>query len=185
MVVDLGRLNDLCEAAGESVAEIPISAILPPSTTSDDIKNVLNANLRVESIEIKCSEPVNICRTIEANLRCIPPYFEVPVRQGCIAAFDALASVGARAKLRMGGIVPEAFPRPDDVVECLRIAADRRVPFKATAGLHHPIRSRHRLSYEPDSPRGLMHGFVNFFCAAALVYFGNGGEAKAALEEED
>src|SRR5438270_9261256 len=69
MVVDLGRLNDLCEAAGESVAEIPISAILPPSTTSDDIKNVLNANLRVESIEIKCSEPVNICRTIEANLR--------------------------------------------------------------------------------------------------------------------
>lgn len=35
------------------------------------------------------------------------------------------------------------------------------VPFKATAGLHHPIRCFKPLTYAEDAPQGTMHGFLN------------------------
>ncbi len=54
------------------------------------------------------------------------------------------------------------------------------MPFKATAGLHHPLRSLRRLTYQPDSPSGVMHGFLNVFLAAALVRAGM--ETGLALE---
>jgi hypothetical protein len=35
------------------------------------------------------------------------------------------------------------------------------VPFKATAGLHHPIRCYKPLTYAANAPKGTMHGFLN------------------------
>jgi hypothetical protein len=58
------------------------------------------------------------------------------------------------------------------------------VPFKATAGLHHPLRSIHRLTYKDDSPSGTMHGFLNVFLAAASVEKGIDAETCAKLLEE-
>jgi hypothetical protein len=58
------------------------------------------------------------------------------------------------------------------------------VPFKATAGLHHPIRGEYRFTYEADSTKGTMYGFLNVFVAAALVAAGaNEDTGIAALEE--
>jgi hypothetical protein len=37
------------------------------------------------------------------------------------------------------------------------------VPFKATAGLHHPIRCYRPLTYAEGGPSGTMHGFLNLF----------------------
>jgi hypothetical protein len=54
------------------------------------------------------------------------------------------------------------------------------VPFKATAGLHHPLRSVHRFTYQADSPSGIMHGFVNVFLAAAFLRAGM--ETKTAVQ---
>ncbi|HEX7807360.1 MAG TPA: hypothetical protein VF608_01500, partial [Thermoanaerobaculia bacterium] len=54
------------------------------------------------------------------------------------------------------------------------------VAFKATAGLHHPLRCVRPLTYEPNAPTGLMHGFVNVFLAAAMIE-----DAEAILEERD
>src|SRR5204863_5728364 len=64
-------------------------------------------------------------------------------------------------------------------------AAD--VPFKATAGLHHPIRAEHGLTYEKGCPRAVMHGFLNLFLAAALVRGSrcDGADALEALRETD
>ena len=45
-----------------------------------------------------------------------------------------------------------AFPATGDLLRFLRAASAHRVPFKATAGLHHPLRAEYRLTYEPDSP---------------------------------
>jgi hypothetical protein len=58
------------------------------------------------------------------------------------------------------------------------------VPFKATAGLHHPLRGEYRLTYEPDAPSATMFGFLNVFAAAALAAAGAGdGELIELLEE--
>jgi hypothetical protein len=58
------------------------------------------------------------------------------------------------------------------------------VAFKATAGLHHPLRSVHRFTYQPESASGIMHGFVNLFLAAAFLRTGMENEIATQLLEE-
>jgi hypothetical protein len=77
-------------------------------------------------------------------------YTEIPV--------TADPSGLVRAKIRTGGLTPDAYPSAEALAGFLRRAATARVPFKATAGLHHPL---------PVPP---MHGFVNVFLAAALAW---------------
>ena len=111
----------------------------------------------------------------------VTAYFELPID----ADPAPLAGGRGRAKVRTGGLTPEAFPAPADLVRFLYRCAKARVPFKATAGLHHPIRSMQCCTYEADSPAALMHGFVNVFLAAALLWHGgSAGDAIATLEEE-
>ena len=60
------------------------------------------------------------------------------------------------------------------------------MPFKATAGLHHAVRSDQALTYETGSPRAVMHGFLNVFAAAALAREGlTTDEVEAVLREDD
>ncbi len=74
----------------------------------------------------------------------LPTYCEAPL--GEIA--------GGFAKIRT------AEATSAQIADFLCSAAARRLPFKATAGLHHPVRSEK------------MHGFLNVFTAAALAWFG-------------
>jgi hypothetical protein len=96
-----------------------------------------------------------------------PAYCEVPVQQ-----LDEVKRAGSFAKVRTGGVKPEAIPPVADVAAFIRTCAERRLPFKATAGLHHPVRAEQALTYEPDAPRAVMHGFLNFFLAAAFAWHG-------------
>ncbi|MBZ5584453.1 MAG: hypothetical protein LAQ30_20020 [Acidobacteriia bacterium] len=91
---------------------------------------------------------------------------------------------GAYAKIRTGGLTPDALPSPDAIAGFLAEAAARRIPFKATAGLHHPFRSPRPLTYAADSPRAVMHGFVNVFAAAAFAWHGAEPDALVALLDE-
>ena len=99
---------------------------------------------------------------------------------------DAIADAGMRVKLRMGGMTAEAFPEAASVASTLKELSKRGLAIKATAGLHHPLRSRHPFTYREDSENGVMHGFVNLLCAAALVWFGGAkDEVVQLLEEQD
>ncbi|HKR64678.1 MAG TPA: hypothetical protein VJZ00_13180 [Thermoanaerobaculia bacterium] len=97
-----------------------------------------------------------------------------------VALIDELARRGLRAKIRTGGLTVDAFPAVENVAEFLRACAAKGVAFKATAGLHHPLRCVKPLTYEPNAPTGKMHGFLNVFLAAALL-----DHADAILGEED
>jgi hypothetical protein len=92
----------------------------------------------------------------------LPTYCEAPLEQ----LSDGFA------KIRTGGLTPDTILPSEDIADFLRAAAARRVPFKATAGLHHPIRSERPLTYAVDSPRAVMHGFVNVFLAASFAWHG-------------
>ncbi|HEV8435458.1 MAG TPA: hypothetical protein VGR95_18765 [Thermoanaerobaculia bacterium] len=97
-----------------------------------------------------------------------------------VGLIPELASHGLHAKIRTGGITPEAIPHPDRVATFIRICAMHAVPFKATAGLHHPVRCMRALTYEANSQRATMHGFVNVFMAAAFPH-----DSERILAEED
>ena len=87
---------------------------------------------------------------------------------------------GLRAKIRTGGITEDAFPTAGSVATFIRACKEAGVPFKATAGLHHPLRCVKPLTYEPNAAVGTMHGFLNVFLAAAMVE-----DAEAILTEMD
>lgn len=185
-IADVSKLDELREAAADALPSIPLSVIAPVDFDGGMLAQRRDEGFRIEAIEIKCDEPLNIARVRERIGEELECYFEIPLQQACTGAIDVLGAVNARAKLRMGGVVAEAFPPAAAVVERLETMADRGVAFKATAGLHHPLRAEHRLTYAGDSPSGVMHGFVNLLCAAAVLRFG-GSRAEAAriLEERD
>lgn len=97
-----------------------------------------------------------------------------------VSLLDAIARKGLRAKIRTGGLTEDAFPTSQRIASFMRACKAQGVAFKATAGLHHPLRCVHSLTYEPNAPTGLMHGFVNVFLAAAML-----DHAEAILEEMD
>ncbi len=146
----------------------------------------------VDAIEMRITEPGDIDEALEVIPEMIAPAFELP--KGAIFGGDprgfvaALAGNQAVAKIRCGGVTPDLYPRSEDIARFLHACNSADVAFKATAGLHHPIRSEHALSYEPDAPRGVMHGFVNVFMAAALVRCVRGLDMEttiAVLDETD
>lgn len=184
-IVDVARLGELRTAAGPELASIKLSVIVAADGGFEGLHQACR-ELPIESIEIKCHEPFTITRLCHALPEDVERYFEINPLSACTTAIDALAAVNARAKLRMGGVSADAFPQADVVIRNLHTLADRQVPFKATAGLHHPIRSQHPLTYAQDSPQGMMHGFVNLFCTCAALYFRQSSDtALEIMTEQD
>jgi hypothetical protein len=127
---------------------------------------------------------------VERLLRQVPPYLqayvEIPIAGDPAPLVAAIGRAGGRAKVRTGGITPDAFPATADVVRFIRSCLSTKVPFKATAGLHHPLRAEYRLTYEPGSVRGTMFGFLNLFLASAFMADGlDDRQAGLLLEEPD
>jgi hypothetical protein len=112
-------------------------------------------------------------------------YVEAPSRDDRDGWLAAIAEEKACAKIRMGGVTAEAIPQAVAVAGFLEACARHGLPLKATAGLHHAIRAEHPLTYDPQSARAVMHGFVNFFIAAAVVCDGGSVvEAEAMLVDD-
>jgi hypothetical protein len=137
----------------------------------------------VDSVEVKIASAEEITRIAGIIPAEFATYFEIPL-SNCGECIRAVADSGRRAKIRTGGETPEKFPAPESVIEFMRQCSAADVPFKATAGLHHPLRSVHRLTYQPDSPSGMMHGFLNVFLAAAFLRAGMAAEVARQLLEE-
>jgi len=125
-------------------------------------------------VEIKATTPGSIDDALDLLPEEIYPYFEIPIRRDATpdvrGYLIAISGNEAAAKVRTGGVTPELFPLTSDIAFFLSACAAAQVPFKATAGLHHPIRAEHPLTYEPNAPRGVMHGFCNLFLASAAAW---------------
>jgi hypothetical protein len=71
-----------------------------------------------------------------------------------------------RAKLRTGGLEAGAFPDVATVANFVGRCVATEVPFKATAGLHHPFPTR------SDVDGATEHGFVNLLAATRAALAG-------------
>jgi hypothetical protein len=108
-------------------------------------------------------------------------YCEVPHRDDPAAMLQAVHTAGVRAKIRTGGVTPDAFPTPVEVTRFLRRCHEFGVTAKATAGLHHPLRGDYRLTYAPNAVRGTMYGYLNVFLAAAAIGAGLADEVATSI----
>ncbi|MEX0928852.1 MAG: hypothetical protein WDZ53_05555 [Balneolales bacterium] len=66
-------------------------------------------------------------------------------------------------KLRSGGTKAEMFPSVEEVAQVIKLCCSVNIPFKATAGLHHPVR------YFDETYQVWAHGFFNVFLAGILT----------------
>jgi hypothetical protein len=131
------------------------------------------SGFRVASIETKAESASTVERVSAAVPEALTVAFEIPLslaRRERWAVLSAVKAAGRIAKVRTGGVRTEAIPSTSEIAGFIWDCARAGVAFKATAGLHHPVRAEQRLTYAPDSPRAVMHGFVNVFLAAAAAW---------------
>jgi hypothetical protein len=140
----------------------------------------------VDTFELKGADPAMVAEAAKIIPRGAALYVEVPLDADPAPLLDVIAEYNVRAKARTGGVTAESIPSSAEVVRFLSACAERGVVYKCTAGLHHPIRARYRLTYTPDAPSGLMHGYVNVFLAGAYLLHGMpDAEAVELLDETE
>ncbi len=148
----LSRLVWPASALGElSSSERPISAVLDAP---------LPHEAHVEAVEVWYRDDLDSLTGLAGAV-----YVEVPLDDALEERLDAVAARGFRAKVRCGG---DEAPNSAGLARFVRTCRERDLPFKATAGLHHAVRSNGE------------HGFLNLF--AAVVFE---GDEEAALGETD
>src|SRR4029453_16093606 len=125
-----------------------------------------------DTIELKLDAATELAVVLAKVPPAITTYVELPIDDDLGSRLAILSHAGARAKVRTGGLTEGAFPASHALARFIQSCADAGVPFKATAGLHHPLRGDYRLTYEPGSPHGMMFGFLNVFLAAAFARTG-------------
>ncbi|MDB5095217.1 MAG: hypothetical protein JWO85_3318 [Candidatus Eremiobacteraeota bacterium] len=190
-VVPASRIGELADRRDPS-RPLTLSVILDAAlnakgdTVRADLDRVARAGLdgaTVASFELKTAALLD-----EAGLRAaiatiaehyptqpVSLYYEFPYSGGwtiqpatslavLAAVRDAAPTVTVGAKLRCGGLVPGVTPSIADVAEFILAAHAHDLPWKATAGLHHPVRG----IYDGE----LMHGFLNVFIAGIALHAG-------------
>jgi len=190
LVVPVARLEEL-EAALPRDVEFPwrVSALMGGNVESDfaaiDAFHRLAAGrARVTSVEMRVQTPEQIEAAATKLPEEIDAYFEIAVAEDPSPLIAAIASAKQRAKIRTGGVTADAFPPAAHIIRFLDLCARANVPFKATAGLHHPLYCHRPLTYAADAPQGWMFGFVNLFLVAAWIRLGLDPKAVAPLLEE-
>ncbi len=205
-IVAASRIDELVQdAAG---APPPLSAIVDAGNDSRawfgntqaalariaTLKNSRRA--QIETLEVPLSPLLSLRETYDAaigqyaaaasqaGLREVPSFIELPRDERWLALLPgALAAMQRHrigAKLRCGGVTAASVPPVLDVATFLHVANDEGAAFKATAGLHHPIRG-----YNEESGF-IMHGFLNVLAAAALAKSGAPlDDLIAVLEDEE
>ena len=142
-------------------------------------------NARVASLELKAASAAEIRKAASAIAGRIETFFEIPITQDPTELLDAIHAVRGRAKVRSGGTTKGAAPSSADLARFLELARSRAA-FKATAGLHHAVRSLRPLTYEAGCDSDVMHGFLNLFLASCLALQGAGTDAlRRMLEDQD
>ncbi len=162
------------QCCGEQVTPWLLSVLNTGEATTEDerfIEAFSEGAAFLDAVEFKASDPAEAERLLLSFPSDMLAYVEF-APEHCEQMLPILKKRDARAKIRTGGITENAIPSIEQVAHFLESCANAKIAFKATAGLHHPLRSMQKLTYEPNSASAMMHGFINVFVAATIAYRG-------------
>jgi len=134
----------------------------------------------IDVVELKGESPAAIDDALELISDDYFAFFEAPIDRDPRGLIAALVDGDAGAKVRTGGATADAYPAPEHLARFIAACAAANVPFKATAGLHHPFR------HESAAIKAREFGFLNVFVAGCLAQTHElaASELVQLLEEE-
>ncbi|HWP30786.1 MAG TPA: hypothetical protein VNK96_03530 [Fimbriimonadales bacterium] len=132
-----------------------------------DFSKTHSRDYRVQSYEIRANSPLEIHGSWFEDLHRMFPgiraFIEIPFDETTLSdSLSALKTENLFGKVRIAE--RDSVLSGEQLARWLVLCANLRLPFKATAGLHHPIYLDERGTYK--------HGFLNLFCAGTIAYFG-------------
>ncbi len=133
-----------------------------------------------DALEVKANTVSKIDNTVSYLPEGVDAYFEIARNNLLGDLVSTLSFKKQRAKIRTGGTRGEDFPTSKEIIRFVRTCLAANVPFKATAGLHHPLRCFKPLTYAKNAPQGTMHGFMNVLLMTAFA----GESYRVGLLEE-
>ncbi len=185
-------LSELLEQMPDSVLEPwPISVL---GTSLDGYRQDMNAIERFEEAAhgraiVECYEvKANRAELESAHLKALANagfeevFIEVPWGEEMLDALHQLVLVeGIGAKARTGGLEAAAFPSSEMLAKFIHEAISLDIPFKLTAGLHHPA------PHHDEAIGARMHGFLNVLVGTtlALAHDLRRDELASILSEDD
>lgn len=187
-------LNALRQSAADETGPWWISALTAPAGSAElaaDLERIHAFNERqedddgglalIETIELKADSVAAIESAMEQITGGLKPYFEVAVDRDPRDMIVAMTAGDCGAKVRTGGMTADLYPSCANLARFIHACAAGNVPFKATAGMHHPLHHRN------DTVGCDEHGFLNVFIAAGLALTDELGvnDIAAVLEERD
>ena len=157
--LDSSRRIPLCAVVGEQwqVAMTRLNEIAPELRAT-----------QVTAIEGKWTES-NLPPELLENHNGSTIYVELPIDDELENRLRFLRDAKLCAKLRAGGTRSELFPAVKAVVEFLSGCRRIGLPYKLTAGLHHLWADQYCMTYATDSPKTIMHGFLQVALAALAL----------------
>jgi hypothetical protein len=181
-VVPVSRLKEFVQYAEDFISRDSKNVWHLSALSGEDIyqtiRDIENFNREqsggvvIDSFEVKANSISKIDNTVQVLPAGLTAYFEIGTGENFVDLVSQLALHGQRAKIRTGGVTADAFPKAAEIIRFVKTCLAANVPFKATAGLHHPIRCYRPLTYEPDAPHGTMHGFLNLFLMTGFLIEG-------------
>lgn len=167
----LGKLDPAARGDGPWDLSGLLGADFAGDARAADAFNARNGGAAViRSLEVRVDGVAQVSVVRTAVPAPFELFYEVPLRGDLRWLLAAVRAMGGRAKVRTGGITAPDIPAPDAVLKFLEGCAAIRLPFKATAGLHHAVRGERALTYESEGPRATLHGFLNVLLAAAALW---------------
>lgn len=196
-VVPAARLDEFRAARGAARGAVGdgavwrLSALLGDDVARDvdraaRFNEVVDSGATIDCVECRVTSPDDVAALAALPVNGFGVFCESAGGADPAPVLPALRRAGFGAKLRTGGVTADAFPTPERLVRAMRACIDADVAFKATAGLHHPMRGIYRLTYESSAPSGPMFGYLNLFLAAAFLANGmSDQDAIVLLTESD
>lgn len=179
---DAWTISALCTAAGEMKLEAELERIDRFNEEHfDPRQSASNGSAMIDTIEIPAATGREVDRILDTIPDHLFPYIEFSSSADPRGLIAACSGSDAGAKVRTGGMEASAYPSPENLARFILACVASEVPFKATAGLHHPLR------HYSEAVKAQEFGFLNVIigaCAAAEERV-DAAQLTTLLTEED